>query len=111
MAQEFGIRGQWVDASRTHVGEMATAAGCIEFPTGPILLLASFVTSVSVMSNFEPTISPNAPVFEIAIPPLRLVCLLPYRFRWTQQIAIDSETIGEVLVGRWGNLDFWAVSA
>ena len=90
-----------MDAFHITIGKLASNAGSGEYTDGPIFMIGSSVTSQLEMQNSETAAASLKPLFTVAVFPFDLTCSPGNIFSWTQQLVIDSATIGDVLVGKW----------
>ena len=102
-ANEMGLRIERLDPAHSEVSNLESASGCLEYTSGPVLLLASFITSTADFENLETTSCAIRHVFSFAIFAFE-VHFIPNRLAWSHEFSLYSATIGDGLVGSW---DIW----
>ena len=98
---EIGLISQRLDPHHSSIGKLASKAGSGEYIDGPVFIMGSSITSQLEMEHLESAASTVKPLFTIAVFPFGLTFYPGKSFNWTQQIVIDSATIGDVFVGKW----------
>ena len=86
-----------VEAFHSQIGSVSPSAGCMEYVDGPILFLGSSITPQIEMRNFISAAASLQPLFTDAAPPIGLTCSTGNGSQRTQQIVVDSSTIGDIL--------------
>ena len=87
----------------SYIGSLSAAAGCVEYSSGPVLLLVSVAKSPSDLINLDTASLSIKTVSTVSAPPLHLECFSPRRISWRRKLLIDA-AIGDVLVDSW---DIW----
>lgn len=95
------MQSERLDAFHSDIGASASNAGCAEYVDGPTPVLGATIAAQVEMDNFVSSSLSLRPLLAVDISPVYLACSADPTFMRTQQLVVDSATIGDVLLGKW----------